>query len=104
MESAKSNERGSAKIFATEKHDHDGLARALGLARGEYEIKWWWKYGQPVIDRIHLEMQVAPEQVGAAVSKLMHLNGPQLEVTAECFPYGITDPGFRLQVKVQKAE
>ncbi|MES1179153.1 MAG: hypothetical protein ABUL62_32865 [Myxococcales bacterium] len=100
----KSVERGSEKLFLAEKHDPEGLARALGLARGDFEIKRWWKYGQPVIDRIDAEFQVGPAQLGPTVSQLMQLNGPLLEVTAECFPYGITNPEYRLQVSLQKSQ
>jgi len=104
MEKAKDAERGSAKLFLLERHDHDGLARALGLARGEYEVKWWWKYGTPAFDHVHAEIEVDAAHLGGTVSKLMQLNGSALQVTAECFPYGITDPGFLVKVKLNKGE
>jgi hypothetical protein len=100
----KAIERGSEKIFLAEKHDHDGLARALGLARGELEIKQWWKFGTVAIDRIDAQIQVGAAQLGPTVSQLMQLNSPHLQVTAECFPHGITNPEFRLQVSLQKSE
>lgn len=104
MESTKSAERGSAKLFTVAAHEPDALAHALGLARGEYEIKRWWKYGQPAIDLIKAEFQVSAQSLGPTVSKLLLMNSQQLQVTAEVFPYGITNPEFRLQVNIQKAE
>lgn len=100
---AKHTERGSAKIFAIEAHDHQGLAAALGVARGEYEIKWWWKYGQPAIDLIRASIEVKTETLGTTVSQLMQMNGRELQVTAACFPYGIPRPEvFRLEVDIRK--
>jgi len=60
--------------------------------------------GSPSLIAFTLEMQVSRRTSRRGCFEAHALNGPQLEVTAECFPYGITDPGFRLQVKVQKAE
>ena len=100
----KTAERGSAKLFALEPHDHEGIARALGVARGDYEVKWWWKYGQPAIDRIRGSLEVKAGQLGHTVAQLMELNGRELQVTAECFPYGIPKPEvFRIEVEVSKA-
>jgi hypothetical protein len=101
---AKSAERGSHKVFGTASHDHEALSHALGFARAEFEIKRWWKFGQPAIDRIEGELQVSSANVGSTVAKLMQLNGPNLEVITECFPFGITNPEFRLQVTLQKNE
>lgn len=100
----KTPERGSAKLFALEPHDHEGIARALGVARGDYEVKWWWKYGQPAIDRIRASLEVKAGQLGHTVAQIMEMNGRELQVTAECFPYGIPKPEvFRIEVEVSKA-
>ena len=104
MENAKSAERGSAKLFSIEGNDHEGLARALGLARGDYILERWMKFGTPVVDRIEGTIQVQGEQLGDTVATFMKLNTAQLEVTAECFPYGIVDPTFRLEVNIQKGQ
>ena len=101
---SKTAERGSAKLFALEPHDHEGISRALGAARGDYAVKWWWKYGQPAIDRIRGSLEVKSGQLGQTVAQLMQLNGEELQVTAQCFPYGIPKPEvFRIEVEVSKA-
>jgi len=102
MESNKT-ERGSAKVFKLEAHDHQGIAAALGVARSEYEVKWWWKYGQPAIDLIRANLEVRGGQLGPTVSQLMKLNSPELQVTATCFPYGIQVPDvFRVELEIRK--
>ena len=96
--------RGSAKLFALKPHDHAGIAKALGMARSDYEVKWWWKYGQPAIDLIQAQLEVNAKQLGPVVSQLMRLNGPTLQVSASCFPYGIPVPEwFRLEVNIRNA-
>ena len=99
----KPSERGSSKVFALESHDHEGLSRALGLARGDYEVKWWWKYGQPAIDLIRASLEVRGDKLGSTVASLMELNGRELQVTAACFPYGITVPDvFRVDLDLRR--
>jgi hypothetical protein len=94
-------ERGSARIFSIEPHDHEKLAQALGVARSTYQVKWWWKYGQPAIDLIKASLEVQNEHVGPAVAGLMKMNGPEVQVTAACFPYGIPTPDvFRIDVEI----
>ena len=103
MES-KQPERGSAKVFHLHQNDHQGLVAALGIARGEYELKWWWKYGQPAIDLVRASIEVNVSQLGPAVAQLMKLNGPEVQVTAACFPYGIPVPEiFRVDVELRKS-
>jgi len=104
METGKSVERGSAKVFGTPTHDHEALAQALGLARADLQITRWHKIGVPPFERIDAEFQVSPAQLGPTVSKLMEMNSTKLQVTAECFPYGIVDPHFRVLVKLEKSE
>ena len=100
---SKHPDRGSSKLFSLQPHDHEGIATALGVARAEYQVKWWWKYGQPAIDLIRATIEVKPAQLGATVSQLMHLNGPEVQVTAQCFPHGIPRPDvFRLEVEMRK--
>lgn len=103
MESAsKPAERGSAKLFSLSPNDHDGIAKALGMARDSYEVKWWWKYGQPRIDLVRAHFEVAGNALGPTVTQLMRLNGPELQVTAQCFPYGTPKPEvFRLEVDIR---
>ncbi|MEO5830783.1 MAG: hypothetical protein ABIQ36_09470 [Rhodanobacter sp.] len=101
---ARKTSRGSAKLFALKNDDHVGIAKALGMARSDYEVKWWWKYGQPAIDLIKAQLQVDTNQLGPVVSQLMHLNSPNLQVTAYCFPYGIPYPEwYRIEVNLRNA-
>lgn len=95
-------ERGSAELFAIKAHDHEALAKAIGLARDSYEVKWWWKYGQPAIDKIVLGVEVTKPALGATVAKFMDQNGQGLRVTSEVFPYGIINPGFLVEVNVER--
>jgi hypothetical protein len=97
----KTAQRGSAKIFTIAPDDHEELAKALGLARSDYTVKWWWKYGQPAIDRIVGVIEVDSNQLGPTISGFMQMNGTNLQVTAQCFPYGIPTPEvFRVQVEI----
>lgn len=99
---AKTLDRGSAKLFAIDTHDHEALASAIGLARGSYEVKWWWKYGQPAIDRLQLTVEVDRKHLGETIGKFMEQNGRAVQVTSEVFPYGIVQPDrYRLEVNVQ---
>jgi len=103
METKGQAQRGSAKLFALEAHDHEGIARALGAARDDYTVKWWWKYGQPAIDLIKAEIEVSQAQLGRTLTQLMTLNEQGMQVTASCFPYGIPKPEvFRLQVDIRQ--
>jgi hypothetical protein len=101
---ASTADRGSAKLFTLKPHDHAGIAKALGMARSDYEVKWWWKYGQPAIDLIQAQLEVNSKQIGPVVGQLMHLNGPSLQVTARCFPYGIPVPEwYRIELSIRNA-
>src|SRR5882757_4239010 len=95
-------ERGSSGLFSIKPHDHEALAKAVGLARGSYEVKWWWWYGQPAFDRLELGIQVNRAQLGDTVAKFMDQNGHGVRVTSEVFPFGIVDPGFLLRLNVQQ--
>jgi hypothetical protein len=98
----KSAERGSSKLFAIDTHDHEALAKAVGLARGDYEVKWWWKYGTPVIDLLQLTIEVDGQQLGKTLSQFMQQNSREAQVTAECFPYGIVQPDrFRVELNIR---
>lgn len=100
----KTADRGSAKLFTLKPDDHAGIAKALGLARSNYEVKWWWKYGQPAIDLIRAHIEVDRKQLGPVVSQLMQLNGPAMQVTAHCFPYGIPVPEwYRVELNIRNA-
>jgi hypothetical protein len=95
-------QRGSAHLFAIAAHDHDALAKAIGAARSDYEVKWWWKYGQPVIDKVVLGIEVNPAQLGATVTKFMGQNNLATRITGEVFPYGIVDPGFLVEFTAER--
>lgn len=95
--------RGSSRLFSLESHDHEGIAKALGAARSDYTVKWWWKYGQPAIDRIEAQLEVTQSQLGATFTRLMTMNSDKLQVTARCFPYGQPVPEvFRLEVDIRQ--
>jgi hypothetical protein len=99
---AKPAERGSSKLFAIETGDHEALAKAVGLARADYEVKWWWKFGQPAIDLLRLTIEVEGKQFGTTLSQFMQQNGRETQVTAECFPYGIIRPDrYRIELNIQ---
>ena len=99
--SPKPAERGSAKLFALDVHNHEALAQAIGAARNDYEVKWWWKYGVPAIDRMLLTIEVDARQFGPTLTKFMQLNGREMQVTAECFPYGIVQPDrYRVELVI----
>jgi hypothetical protein len=89
-------------MFAIKAHDHEALAKAIGLARSDFEVKWWWKYGTPQIDKIYLGIEVNPAQLGPTVTGLMNQNNQVTRITGEVFPFGILDPGFLLQITAEK--
>lgn len=96
-------ERGSAHLFSIKAHDHEALAKAVGLARSDYEVKWWWKYGQPAIDKLVLGLEVTnPAQLGTTVAKFMDQNTQAVRITGEVFPFGITNPGFLVQLTAER--
>lgn len=100
---AKTNDRGSARIFDIAHHDHEGFARSIAQARQEFQVKWWWKYGQPRIDLIRASLEVKPDALGAVVTEVMHLNREGIQTTVQAFPYGLPYPeAFRLEVNIQK--
>jgi len=94
--------RGSAKLFDIDLHNHGALAEAIGAARDDYEVKWWWKFGTPVIDLIQLSIEVDGRQLGNTLTNFMQQNGRELQVTAECFPYGIVQPDrYRVDLAIR---
>src|SRR5260370_32276616 len=90
--SPKPAERGSAKLFAIDLHNHEALAQAIGAARNDYEVKWWWKYGLPPIDRMLITIEVDARQFGPTLTKFIQLNRREMHVPAECLPNGIVHP------------
>jgi hypothetical protein len=90
--------RGSSKLFSIATDDHEGLAKAVGLARNDYEVKWWWKYGQPAIDWLHLVIEVSPEKVASTVGQLLKQNNAKTLVTTNVSPYGT---GYQVEVNVR---
>ena len=95
-------QRGSAELFNIKAHDHEALARAIGVARDSYEVKWWWKYGQPAIDKVALGIEVNPAQLGTTVAKFMDQNTQAVRVTGEVFPFGIINPGFLIEITAER--
>jgi hypothetical protein len=100
---AKKDMRGSSKIFDLAHNDHEGFAKAIAAARQDFQVKWWWKYGQPKIDFIRATLEVDSRALGAVVTEVMHLNRQGIQTTLEAFPNGIPNPEiFRLEVEIQK--
>ena len=93
------------RIFEEGLRDTGALEEAIGSGRGEYEIKWWWKYGQPAfIDQIRGGLHVSPENVGPVLERLLRLNSKTVQVTARVFPYGITNPDlFQVELDMQRS-
>ena len=77
--------------------------QAIAAARQDFEVKWWWKYGQPKIDLIRATLEVDSRALGAVVNEVMHLNRAGIQTTLEAFPNGFPNPEvFRLELKIQK--
>lgn len=100
-----STTRGSDKLFSFDTKDPSLLAEALGGAREDYRVKWWWKYGQPRIDRVRADIEIPREQFGATFARIMEANGPNLQVTAEVFPNGLPRPDvFRVALDIRQQQ
>ncbi|MBS0561782.1 MAG: hypothetical protein JSR21_17160, partial [Proteobacteria bacterium] len=53
------------------------------------------------IDLIRLTIEVDGKNFGSTISKFMQQNGAAMQVTAECFPYGIVVPDrYRVEFTV----
>ena len=93
--------RGSDALFAFGK-DETVLAEALGAAREDYQVKWWWKYGQPKIDHVRADLEIRKENFGAAIARIMAANSDKLQVTAEVFPNGMPAvDSFRVKLDIR---
>ena len=98
---AQSTQRGSDALFSIDK-DESALAAALGGAREDYRVKWWWKYGQPKIDHVRADLEILKENFGTAIARIMEANGPNLQVTAEVFPNGMPSvDSYRVQLNIR---
>jgi hypothetical protein len=101
---AESTTRGSAALFSFGANDTAKLAEALGAAQEDYSVKWWWRYGQPAIDRIKADLIIPRENFARAFTALMEANSRELQVTAEVFPQGVDKvDGFRVSLDIQQA-
>ena len=98
------SQRGSDRMFEMNMRDTSAMAEAIGGARGDYEVKWWWKYGQPAfIDLIQGGLHVRPDKVGQTLEQLLKLNSPKVQVRASVFPYGIPSPDlFEVAVEMRR--
>jgi len=97
------SQRGSERLFAAEAKSEAFLAEALGSARGDYRVKWWWKYGQPRIDHIIADLEFDKERFGPSFGQIMGLNSPRLQISAEVFPYGLPVPDlFRVRLDIRQ--
>ncbi len=98
--------RGSEQLFEMSNEDDDAqsLSRAIGGARASYELKWWWKYGTPAIDRIKGGVHVKPEHIGETLKQFLDLNTREVQVGIEVFPLGIVNPDlFQVNLELRRA-
>ena len=101
---AESTTRGSDALFTFGAKDEAALTAALGAAANDYQVKWWWRYGQPAIDRIRVDLEIPRENFARAFTAIMEANSRQLQVTAEVFPQGVEKlDGYRVSVEIQQA-
>ena len=97
-------DRGSDRIFELSGDNHSELAEALGTARNTYQVKWWWKYGTPVIDYIHGGFQVKPEDIAGTIQQVLRLNSDRLRVNFDVFPIGVVQiDGYQLSMQLRQA-
>ncbi|MGZ8283802.1 MAG: hypothetical protein ACXWUN_12750 [Allosphingosinicella sp.] len=100
---AENTTRGSDALFSFGK-DEKVLVEALGAARADYTVKWWWRYGQPAIDWIRADLEIPRENFARAFTQIMEANSRELQVTAEVTPQGVEKlEGFRVQVDIRQA-
>ena len=92
--------RGSTKMGVTAP---EHLMGAIKVARDNYLVERWWKYGQPAIDLIEATINVRNMvDAGQVMQHLAGLQGKDLQVTFEVFPYGIINPdGVRIDLRLE---
>ncbi|HEY7402612.1 MAG TPA: hypothetical protein VIB39_03755 [Candidatus Angelobacter sp.] len=82
-------QRGSEKL----KLSAESLKKTLAAAKIDLTIEWWWKYGQPQIDRVAGLINVSnPGNAGRVVQELLGAMSREVRGTLEVFPYGIVNP------------
>lgn len=99
--------RGSTKVlsrlFDSDPSD-DQLREALQVAREEYRVLRWWKYGQPAVDVVKAKLDVQPDRVGEVLADLVQQQGGGLQVTLDVFPYGLPAlDGLVVDVTMERA-
>lgn len=101
---ANTGSRGSERMFEASMRDTAAIADAIGAARNDYEVKWWWKYGKPAfIDYVQGGLHVRPDKIGQTLEQLLKLNNANVQVSARVFPYGITNPDlFQVEVEMRR--
>jgi hypothetical protein len=97
--------RGSDRIFESNLQDFGAVAEAIGAARDDYEVKWWWKYGRPAfIDQIVGGLHVRPDRIGRTLEQLLNLNSAEVQVTARVFPYGNNNlESYQVEVEMRRS-
>ncbi|MEP6925523.1 MAG: hypothetical protein ABI954_13735 [Pyrinomonadaceae bacterium] len=99
--------RGSAKLWARvfdeDAPTKENLKNELAAASADFQIKRWWKYGQPAIDRIVAVIEVPFEKFGSTVHDIVKVHGSEIQVNLDVFPYGIVNPEvIRLDVTLER--
>lgn len=86
--------RGSAKlwdrVFDSDPPTDAKLGEAVARGQEGYQIRRWWKYGQPQIDRIKATFDVATAESGMLVQEILgSAAGNRANIFLEAFPYGL---------------
>lgn len=96
-------ERGSDNIFSFDDGDDAKMSAAITAARNDYQVKWWWKYGQPRIDLIRADLLVDKGRIAPTIEQFMGLNDGKQLVTAEVFPYGVVAvDAYRVAIEMRR--
>lgn len=105
MDKKADNTRGSDRMFEMDMQDTSAISEAIGSARGDYEVAWWWKYGTPaLIDHIRGGLNVRPDRIGQTLEQLLKLNKSDVQVSARVFPKGLTNPDvFQVELEMRRS-
>ena len=86
--------RGSAKlwdrVFESDPPTDEKLGDAVARGQENYQIRRWWKYGQPQIDRVRASFDVATADSGKLGQEILgSALGNKANIYLEAFPYGL---------------
>jgi hypothetical protein len=91
------------KAFEVEAPTGAALEEAVSGARQGYQIRRWWKYGQPAIDRIKATIDVPIDSAGSLIQTILKAHGAQIQVNLDAFPLGTPFPDIvRLNLELER--